>query len=251
MYYQIISTNVRIAGSMHYFPVDAKPPQWVFDAYQWSEELYLEADPDEALKLILLPAGESLTQRLPRDLWETLSVMWPANHPNGPLWRQRPWVVMIWLGTLGVVLRPGVETFITALARADTRAIKYLETAVEFSQLMDTVSDADYQRCFALNLSTDAPTRIKLVNDVYMAWTGGRVDAVLAAMERSPLAQLKEAWSIIIDQRNLIWLPRIIDTLRSNKRTLILVGAGHLGGAGGLLALLERVGLGYQLLSSG
>jgi len=233
---------------MHLFPVDARPPQWVFDAYQWSEDLYLEADPVEARKHILLPADESLAQRLPHDLWETLSVMWPANHPNGVLGRQKPWVVLIWLGTLGIALRPGVETFVTALARVDARAINYLETPVEFSRLMDMVSDADYQRGFALNLAIELPARTQLVMDVYVAWTGGRVDAVMAAMERSPLAQLREVWEVIFDQRNLLWLPRIIETLRSDKRTLILVGAGHLGGPGGVLTLLRDAGLEFQAL---
>jgi uncharacterized protein YbaP (TraB family) len=70
----------------------------------------------------------------------------------------------------------------------------------------------------------------------------------MAAMERSPLARLREVWEVIFDQRNLLWLPRIIETLRSDKRTLILVGAGHLGGPGGVLALLRDAGLEFQAL---
>jgi uncharacterized protein len=248
VYYQITATNVRIAASLHLFPVDAKPPQWVFDAYQWSEDLYLEANPGEARNHILLPPGESLAQRLPPDLWATLSMMWPANHPNGMLGRQKPWVVMFWLGMLGVVLRPGVETYIAAHARDDARVINYLETAIEFSRLMDMVSDADYQRGLALVLASDVASRTRIIEEIYAAWIGGHADAVAAIIQRTPLAQLQAVREIIFDQRNLLWLPRIISTLRSEKRTLILVGAGHLGGPSGLLALLGHTGVECQLL---
>jgi uncharacterized protein YbaP (TraB family) len=155
---------------------------------------------------------------------------------------------MVWLGMLGVVLRPGVEPFVVAHARAEARVINYLETAIEFSRFMDMVSDAEYQKSFRLTLATDAPMRIKHSRDLYAAWIGGRVDAVMAVLERSPLAQLLEVQDVVFHQRHLLWLPRIIDTLRCDKRTLILVGAGHLGGPTGVLALLRDAGVEYQLL---
>jgi len=45
MYYEIVGTNARLAGSLHQWPADSGTgdlPHWVWDAYRWSEKIYLE-----------------------------------------------------------------------------------------------------------------------------------------------------------------------------------------------------------------
>ena len=39
MYYELVGTNVRLAGSMHAWPAEAGQqdlPAWIWAAYQWS-----------------------------------------------------------------------------------------------------------------------------------------------------------------------------------------------------------------------
>ncbi|PYK17922.1 MAG: hypothetical protein DME53_10110 [Verrucomicrobia bacterium] len=46
----------------------------------------------------------------------------------------------------------------------------------------------------------------------------------------------------MIDVRNQNWLPKIDSYLRSGQTCFVVVGAGHIGGPTGLLALLKTRG---------
>jgi hypothetical protein len=46
----------------------------------------------------------------------------------------------------------------------------------------------------------------------------------------------------LIDVRNRNWLPKIEDCVRSGQTYFVVVGAGHIGGADGVLALLRARG---------
>jgi uncharacterized protein YbaP (TraB family) len=242
MYYQIVGTQVRIAGSMHLVPAGATLPQWVSDAYCWSEDIYLEANQKEAQKYFLLQAGDSSESRVSVDVWAALKSIWPETHPLGALGPQKLWVIAIGLSLSGIPLALGVENFVTAQAEADGRGIQYLESGAEFSQLMDDVTETDYARGFEWLLHSTAETRARNIAEMYRAWASGQLQAVVEAQQHSPLAQFPGIREIVFERRNRLWLPRIVATLASNKRTLIVVGAGHLGGERGVLRMLEDEG---------
>ena len=46
----------------------------------------------------------------------------------------------------------------------------------------------------------------------------------------------------LLDIRNVKWIPRIKAEMKSGKPTAIVVGAAHMLGKNGLIALLEREG---------
>ena len=77
---------------------------------------------------------------------------------------------------------------------------------------------------------------------MYEAWITGDVEEIGAVMARISMAQFPEVQKVIFERRNCNWLPRIAATLSTRKRTLIIVGAGHLAGTSGLLPLLQRAG---------
>ena len=145
------------------------------------------------------------------------------------------------LVTLGLRVVPGVEIQITQRAITDSRSIKYLETMGEFAALLDAVSDSVVVEAIT-RLQADPEKRMKDIVDMYTAWMSGRVEDVGALMRRAALGRFPQVREIVFDRRNLNWLPRITATLSSPKPTLILVGAGHLAGESGLLALLKRAG---------
>jgi uncharacterized protein YbaP (TraB family) len=67
-------------------------------------------------------------------------------------------------------------------------------------------------------------------------------------MRASRLAQFPALRGVMFEARNRIWLPKILDVLRTDRRTIIYVGAGHLGGEVGLLSLLDSAGCKVTLL---
>jgi uncharacterized protein len=246
MYYQISGTYVRLAGSMHHVPAGAPLPLWIEHAYRWSEDLYLEEKRDDAQKHTLLPIGESSEQRVPAELWAKIKEAWPES--QGVLGRQKLWLIAISLGFSGIPSQHGVEYFITERAKTDSRIVRYLERGAEFSQLMDGMPDVEYHKAFATILRSDAQIRGQSINDMYWAWMSGRVDRLMETLQRSPMAQFPMLRAMIFDRRNWLWLPRIVDILVTRRPTVIFVGAGHLGGPGGILALLSRAGYHCALL---
>jgi uncharacterized protein len=246
MYFEIQGTNLRLAGSMHLVPAGGTVPQVVVNAYNWSEDIFLEGNAADLMKHAFLPIGQSSESRLTPALWAAVKARWPANHPSGSLDRQKTWFIAMVLGTSGVQFSHGVEPLITQRAKDDGRMIEYLESVGEFAELLDSISDADYERSIPLMLNTPAAARAAIVANIYKAWLSGDAEAVTTAMLASPLNQSPAIRVAMLDARNALWLPRIIEITNSLKRTLIFVGAGHLGGANGLLALLARAG--YQLV---
>jgi uncharacterized protein len=88
--------------------------------------------------------------------------------------------------------------------------------------------------------SVDA--RGRNLSDLYAAWLSGNPEAVTAVNRASPLSQFPEVSAALFTARNMMWIPRIERILGSERRAVIYVGAGHLGGPEGLLALLQQSG---------
>jgi uncharacterized protein len=242
MYFEIQGTNLRLAGSMHVVPAGGTVPQWVVDAYDWSEDLYLEADAADLPRHAFLPNGQSSESKLTPALWAAVKARWPANHSYGAVGPQKPWFIAMVLALSGISLSYGVEPLINQRAKDDARTIKYLESVGEFAELLDSISDADYQRSIPLMLNNPDAARAANIADTYKAWLSGQAEAVTAAMQASPMNQFPAIRAVVFDARNAIWLPRILEMVGSPKRTIVFVGAGHLGGANGLLDLLGRAG---------
>jgi uncharacterized protein YbaP (TraB family) len=243
MYYQIEGTNVRLAGSLHLVPMGATISPWVVSAYQWSEEIYLEADTSTLPLHSFLPVDQSTQTRMPPDLWAAAKNAWPAKHPLGPLDRQKFWFIAMVLSVAGVPLLLGVEHFITQRGTTEPRPMRYLETLEEFSQIMDTIPDADYVNGLRSILNTPVETRASNLKNLYAAWSSNRVEAIADVIRASPIVQVPAALHALYEARNALWLPRITALFGSQKRTVIFVGAGHLVvGNNALLALLNDAG---------
>jgi uncharacterized protein YbaP (TraB family) len=227
---------------MHFVPAGGMVPQWVIEAYDWSEDIYFEANEGDLPRYALLPTGQSSESKLTPTLWADVKDRWPPNHPYGAVGPQKLWFIAIVLALSGIQLAYGVENLIKERARADSRAIKYLESVGEFAQLLDSIPDADYALAFPLILGNSGDARTRYITEAYKAWVSGNVEALTAAMQASPLTRFPSLRSAIFDARNNLWLPRIINMLGSKKRTVVFIGAGHLGSPTGLLALLSRAG---------
>src|SRR5437016_3750604 len=115
MYFQVLQSNVRLAGTMHLVPAGQPLPNWVGDGYEWSKELYLEHDAADGARYARLPDGQSMEQRLPPELWTQIQATWPAK--LGPLTTQRPWLIGAAIALAGIPLEAGVEPTITARAQ--------------------------------------------------------------------------------------------------------------------------------------
>lgn len=137
----------------------------------------------------------------------------------------------------------GVEAVLTR--RFSGKAIGALESRAGQLALFDRLPAAS-QRSLLLDAARDAIDPARGYGTLLTAWTKGDVAALSATLDsvrRDPaMAQA------LLVQRNRRWADVIARRMARPGRVLIAVGAGHLVGAGSVVALLRAQGLRVERL---
>jgi uncharacterized protein YbaP (TraB family) len=246
MYFELEGSSVRLAGTMHRVPKGRPLARWVNDAIGWARVIYLEHDKQESDRCRYAPPGsQPLAQRLPHS-WPRIERKYPFDRVRlAHLSRLRPFSVA------SDVLDPvdtdeGVERLAIAKSKETQPRgprTEYLETAAQPYALADGVSDAIWDDAVSSALDNPASSK-QVLEGCYPAWIAGNfegVDRISTLHSRNRFPPIKHA---VITARYYLWLPTIRDLVQSaSEPTLVLVGAAHLGGPDGLVALLAACGL--------
>lgn len=244
-------------GTIHVCDTACFPlPAPVREALASADSLALELDPaDPALgpalaRAGMLPPGRQLADFLPAALRPRLAAALVAiGVPDASVQRLQPWLLSS-LMTLqaarlaGFHTEQGVDLWLATQARARGLPLTALET-VE-------------RQIAALSAGGDAAQLASLVEVIELieqqsgshyfaamlaAWRGGD-PAALDSLLRDEMASpdMAPLLAELLDQRNAEMADAIAARLQPGQRPLIAVGAGHLGGPGGLLDLLAQRG---------
>lgn len=243
MYYKVDGSNLRIAGTMHYFPAESPGlPTWLSDAYEWAEELVIESNsiPDE-----LRFSDEPLSKHLSLPVWERLSSMW--NDAHGPLEYLKPWAAFLSLPAALLPVVAGVESNLVRRANQEEKKVFWLESTEELAHLFDEVAAKVYAERIEFMVENPETVR-RTLRELHDIWLSRSIPALLAFASALPIWGIPALRSAILLTRNRNWLPRFRDGVDSPRRTLFLVGALHLCGDGSLLDLLKGAGHSVTLL---
>ena len=243
MYFGITGTNVRLLGSLHMVPA-ARPemPGFVERAYDWCEQIGLEHAIDFALlSLMSLPQGETLEKKMPAELFARIKAVWPDDHPRGALRNQSLWVVVFGLALLNIKTVDGVDPIFTARAKAQEKPIKYLETADDWARLSGSVKDQEYLELIGKILAMPGRSE-RIARELHDAWSNYDTNRVTSILPKTTMALQPAIRSVMMDQRNAEWMPKILEATKEPHKILIAVGALHLVGEKGLLKLLHAQG---------
>ncbi|MGA7777761.1 MAG: TraB/GumN family protein [Paraburkholderia sp.] len=248
MYLQLIGTNVRLLGSMHLFPASSpRMPDWVSQAFDWSETLVFESDALAILPFLKRESGTSLEHDLPVDVWRRLDPSWPSAGPLAPLSELRPWAALMVAPTLCQRVVEGVEPRMLREAAAQSKPHRYLETGAEVAASLESIPLATVSTGLELLLA-DLTEPQRTLDHMQEAWLRRDTEAVYRIAAQSPMFSLPGIRSALLDGRNRAWAPHIRRALGSQERTLVVVGALHLAGEGSLVECLghpvEPVSLG-------
>jgi uncharacterized protein len=244
-----------LCGSIHALPEGAYPlPAVVEKAYEQSEVVVLEIDlaemekPEvraEIQRRMRLESG-SLRERLSGPTFEALLTRArEAGLEPEALARQKPWGVALLLAhlrleELGFRSERGLDRYFERKARRDGKPVRGLESALDQLSMLDGLSREDQEALLVDALQGREEAARELERTV-RAWSTGNLEA-LEALVLGALSERPEARRRLVSERNRAWLPQLERFLRSSKSHFVVVGAGHLSGPEGLLALLERAG---------
>jgi uncharacterized protein YbaP (TraB family) len=130
-----------------------------------------------------------------------------------------------------------VDEFITNRARANGKPIVGLESADEHSAIFSGLSERQSEALLLVSLIPAGNTgggRDQLLN----AWRRGDVETLSRSLHVA-YADLPAFADRLLGARNRRWVPKLEGYLRSGQTYFVVVGAAHLGGGDGLLALLR------------
>ncbi len=240
MYLQLTGTHVRLLGSMHLFSA-ASPcvPAWVLQAFDWAETLVFESDPQAILPFLRRDGGPSLEDVLPPEAWRRLAASWPSAGVLAPLGELRPWAAMMAAPTLCQRVVEGVEPRMLREAAAQARPYRFLETVDEVVASLESIPLPAIRAGIELLLA-DLSEPQRTLDRMQAAWLRRDPQAVCDVAAESPMFNLPGIRSAILDARNEAWVPRVREALDTPRRTLVVVGALHLGGPGNLPERLQH-----------
>jgi len=246
-----------LLGSVHLLPPSARPLPVALDkAYAASKALVVETDLEalsspEVQGRMLGAAREDrpggLEARIGKSLYRKLQARARGLGMPTPVCAE----LRAWFCALALELYPlqqaqfsidyGVDHHYFNLARDDGRPVISLETPEFQIGLFAQMPDALAKQMLAATLD-EATYESQTPEELYRMWRGGDVAAleqVVAEMRR----RYPDLYARILADRSRAWAGPLAGRLKQDVPLLVIVGAAHLPGADGLLALLKAQGL--------
>ena len=127
-------------------------------------------------------------------------------------------------------------------ARSDGKSVAGLETVhdqISVFQNMPLDTQAEYL-VSSLEQAHDLP---KEVDSMVRAWQRGDAHWFETQLQ-SELGRDPVLYQAVLGSRNRKWVPKIEALLNDDKNYLVIVGTGHLVGAGSVIDLLKKDGIG-------
>ncbi|MGD8417487.1 MAG: TraB/GumN family protein [Pseudomonadales bacterium] len=250
--------TVYLAGSVHILKPSLYPlPEAYESAFAASDKLVVEVnlaahDPLElqrkTLRYASLPAGVRLESALPAPLLARLETSLARyGVPLSQVATVKPnflmnQLVLLRLATLGYQGEYGVEQHF--LRKADGREVLELETIDQQLSLLFDQPDAVQIQLLSDTLDQE-PMFETLISGMITAWLAGDDERFMQMFEAqagdSPTS--RRFTEALLDDRNTGMVSRVKAFLHGQGTYFVLVGAAHLIGDKGIVALLEADGI--------
>ena len=247
---------VYLIGSIHVMTPDFYPLNPALEAAFKEADLLVEEvdmaemlDPSAQMRILsrgMLPGDQSLEKLLtPATLALVRKATGDLGAAGGPLMRFKPWMLAVALQGLelqkaGFDPELGLDKHFYDQAKEADKAVQGLETADYQISVFDGMTMEQQDRMLAQTLK-ELQTELASVGKLADAWKSGDVPTV----ERIVQAELKGEpvmYQRLLVDRNKNWMPKIEALFTRRGRALVVVGAAHLVGPDGVVAMLKAKG---------
>lgn len=254
--------TMYLVGSVHLLARDYYPLNPALEAaFKDSDRLVEEVDLGEMmatenqLNMLMegmLPSGQTLENVVSKTTFDLVSKrLTGLGMPVEPLKRMKPWLLAITLLGMewqkaGFEAELGLDKHFYDLARSANKPVEGLETTQFQISQFDAMSNEEQDRLLAETIR-ELDTQQAEVARLADAWKAGDV----ATVERIVLQDLKSEQRLyqrMLVDRNKNWLPKIEAIAAKGGRPFIVVGAAHLVGNDGLIAMLRARGYAVEQL---
>ncbi len=248
--------SMYVVGSVHLLSKDFYPLNPALEtAFKESDLLVEEVDlgemlsPESQLNVLtrgMLPADKSLDQVVSPATFAQVSKRFAdLGMPVEPLKRFKPWAIALTLLAVewqraGFDAELGLDKHFYDRAQSESKPVRGLETADYQISRFDDMPFDQQDKLLAETLR-DIDTEQANVTKLAEAWKAGDGPGV----EKVVLQDLKsdpQIYDRLLLQRNRAWLPQIEAIFAQHRRAFVVVGAAHVVGPDGLLAMLRAKG---------
>lgn len=250
------SNYLYLGGTVHALPASEYPlPKEFQQAYQNSDSLVLETklpDPTDAqaqqammMKMSYLD-GSKLSDRLTATTTKKLKAYFSAFDTDfEQLNTFKAGFVVMMMAVMEInkaqITSDGVDAYFDKQAAKDNKKIEYLESVDFQLNLLANMGVGIEETFVKLNLDYNYDFK-ELFSVLLSAWRVG--DTVL--LDQSLLTEARAAdaksFAQLFTDRNKSWIPLIDKMFTDQDTEFVLVGAGHLVGAGSVIELLISQG---------
>jgi Uncharacterized protein conserved in bacteria len=246
-------STVYLLGSVHLLsPEESKLPAEVDSAFTHARTIAFETSLDsvqkrapELLALARYPAGTTLQSSLsPAGLARADSLLKLYGIPLAQVSLFKPWFVSLLMSQV-VMQRAhfqaqyGVDMQINAWAHRDGKPTIGLEPVDFQIHLFDRIPPADQEKMITTSSGPDSSAH--MLTAIKDAWVSGNVSMLDSLLNRATDPS-PTFFKMMVADRNRSWIPKIEELLNAKGDALVVVGAAHLVGKQGLVALLEAKG---------
>lgn len=249
-------TQVFLLGSIHVLKHNpADTDERVERAYQSCSRIVFEADMDEMalpetrmmmVKAGLLPEGETLDSHIGKETKDLLQERLESSEFGMDTFiRFRPWLTAVTLTAhelkrLGFDVAYGIDTSLYCRAKRDGKDSAFLETAQAQIETLSSMPEAIQEDLLMQTLHELAVIEERS-SEIVSAWERGDAQA-LEEITTISLRNYPSIYERLFVARNRNWVDRIEMLIENQKALLVVVGAAHLVGDHGILALLREKG---------
>jgi hypothetical protein len=157
----------------------------------------------------------------------------------------KPWMVMLMITAFeaqkaGLDAALGLDKYFFDKARAANKPVLALETAESQIDRFDKMPESLQEQMLRSTL-TELELQRDSIAAMISAWRRGDA-AALEKMALSSFEGYRGAYNSLIVERNNNWVPQIEACMSKPQPCFVVVGAAHLIGPDGLLALLKQKG---------
>lgn len=215
-----------------------------------SSAVYLELDMDNMMELLgmfqymNMKGGKKLSDYLNEEEVKKVKDWFKNNQPlipSGMIEKMKPVFLSSMIGekSFGCEQQDGMEFRIMEEASKNNKEIKGLETMAYQAGIMDSIPyDIQARELLkAIDSSSVQDSSIKTLVDLYKKQDLEKLDSLMNKTE----GEMGKYNEYLLFRRNRNWTEKI-KTLVKDKPYLFAVGAGHLPGAKGVIALLQKEG---------
>lgn len=246
-----------LLGSVHLLPPSAHPLPAALDAaYRATKAVVFETDlgalADPEVQGSMLGAAREdrpggLKGQIGKSLYARLQERAAALGLPTPLCDDfRAWFCALTLELYpfqqaGFGVEYGIDQHFYARARDDGRPVAGLESAAYQVALFADMPEALSKDLLAATLDQQTYSG-QPPDELFRIWRAGDA-AALEKLMRDMRKRYPELYQRLLSDRNRAWMPQLTERFRGAQPQLVIVGAAHLIGPDGLLALLKAQGL--------